>query len=223
MSTLSARLASMRERTATMFKPEIAQLVDRHIAELRNPHGGNHPLQTGAIAPAFSLKDSDGNRISSMELLEHGPLVLSFVHGTWSPFCTAELTALNGAYQSFRRLGASLVVVTPQAAAFVAAYRTEHSIAFPLLIDANADVAEMFGLAYTFPAYLSDVYRKIFKNDLARVNASGTWRLPIPARYVIDAGGAIVSAVANPDYRFRPDPEATLAAVAALTSATCAR
>jgi peroxiredoxin len=60
----------------------------------------------------------------------------------------------------------------------------------------------------------------VFGNDLARVNVAGTWRLPIPARYVIDVSGTIVYAEANPDYRFRPDPEATLAAVATLKPST---
>jgi peroxiredoxin len=220
MPTLSDRLASMREKSATTLKPEISQLIERHIAELRNSHGGNRPLQIGASAPPFSLKDMDGNTVSSTELLRRGPLVVSFFRGTWCPYCNEELKALNDTVESFRRRGASLVVVTPQSARSAAAYRTEHAIAFPMLVDANADVADAFGLAYSFPAYLSDLYRKIFNNDLAQVNASGTWRLPIPARYVIDADGSIVYAEANPDYRYRPDPEATLAAVAALTPAS---
>lgn len=219
MPTLNDRLASMREKVATMLKPEIAQLLERHLDELRNDHAVR-PLKVGDMAPVFSLKDLDGNVVSSVELLARGPLVVSFFRGTWCPFCNEELKALNETWESFRRLGASLVVVTPQSAESASAYRTEHSIAFPMLVDPNADVAEKFGLAYSFPAYLSDLYRNVFGNDLARVNASGTWRLPIPARYLIDVAGTIVYAETNPDYRFRPDPEATLSEVAALTSAS---
>jgi peroxiredoxin len=219
MPTLNDRLASMREKVAAMLKPEIAQLLERHVDELRNDHKVR-PLKVGDTAPVFSLKDLDGNVVSSVELLARGPLVVSFFRGTWCPFCNEELKALNETWESFRRLGASLVVVTPQSAESASAYRTERSIAFPMLVDPNADVAEKFGLAYSFPAYLSDLYRNVFGNDLARVNASGTWRLPIPARYLIDVAGTIVYAETNPDYRFRPEPEATLFEVAALTSAS---
>jgi peroxiredoxin len=222
MTTLSDRLTAMRESATIRLKPEISELIERHLTELRDRRGGIRPLRVGDTAPPFVLKDMDGKAVSSSDLLTHGPVVVSFFRGTWCPFCNAELKALNESRESFRRHGASLVAVTPQSAASADAYRREHAIAFPMLVDTNADVAETFGLAYSFPAYLSDLYRKVFGNDLARVNASGTWRLPIPARYVIDTDGAIVSAEANPDYRFRPDPEATLTEVAALASSACA-
>jgi peroxiredoxin len=208
----------MREKAAKNLKPEVAQLLERHIDELRGPRATNRPLKAGNVMPTFTLQDLDGNRVSSADLIARGPLVVSFYRGTWCPFCDEELKALNDSYESFRRLGASLVAITPQSAGSAAAFRTEHEIAFPLLVDPNADVAERFGLAYSFPAYLSDLYRNVFRNDLASINASGTWRLPIPARYVIDHNGTIVDAEVNPDYRYRPDPEATLAVVAALTS-----
>jgi peroxiredoxin len=219
MPTLNDRLTAMREKSATMLKPEVAHLLERHIDELRSPGATNHPLKVGDAAPAFILKDLDGNVVSSPERLVRGPLVVTFYRGTWCPFCNEELKALNDAYENFRRLGASLVAITPQSAGSASAYRTDHEIAFPILVDPNAEVAERFGLAYSFPAYLNDLYRNVFRNDLARINAAGTWRLPIPARYVIDRNGTIVDAEVNPDYRYRPDPEATLAVIAALTTA----
>jgi peroxiredoxin len=200
-----------------MLKPEVARLLERHISELRSAGATNHPLKAGDLMPAFALQDLDGNRVSSSELIARGPLVVSFYRGTWCPFCNEELKALNDSYEHFRRLGASLVVITPQSAGSASAYRTEHEIAFPMLVDPNAGVAERFGLAYSFPAYLNDLYRNVFRNDLARINAAGTWRLPIPARYVIDRNGTIVDAEVNADYRYRPDPEETLAAITALT------
>ncbi|HTW83356.1 MAG TPA: peroxiredoxin-like family protein [Candidatus Sulfotelmatobacter sp.] len=223
MPTLNDRLAMMREKAATTLKPEVAQLLERHLGELRTDGAANHALTAGDVVPAFALLDLDGNRVSSAELLSKGPLVVSFYRGTWCPFCNEELKALNDSYEHFRHLGASLVVITPQSAASAGAYRAKHDIAFPMLVDPNADVAERFGLAYSFPAYLRDLYRNVFRNDLGRINAAGTWRLPIPARYVIDRNGTIVDAQVNADYRYRPDPEETLAAVAALTPlASCA-
>jgi peroxiredoxin len=218
MSTVSDRLATMREKAATFLKPEVAQLLERHTDERRSPGAKIHPLQAGDTAPVFALKDLDGNLVSSTEFFAKGPLVVSFYRGTWCPFCGEELKALNDSYENLRRLGASLIAVTPQSAASATVYRTDHGIGFPMLVDPNADVAERFGLAYSFPAYFSEFYRDVFVHDLARINAAGTWRLPIPARYVIDRNGMIVDAEINADYRYRPDPEATLAIVVALTT-----
>lgn len=45
---------------------------------------------------------------------------------------------------------------------------------------------------------------------LPEYNGDGSWELPVPARLVVDAGGVIRSADADPDYTRRPEPEATL-------------
>jgi peroxiredoxin len=73
------------------------------------------------------------------------------------------------------------------------------------------------------PPYLSDLYRNVFKNDLGVINAAGRWRLPVPGRFVIDRSGTIIDAEVNADYRYRPDPGATLAVVAAVESSVSAR
>ncbi len=48
---------------------------------------------------------------------------------------------------------------------------------------------------------------------LAVRNGDPSWRLPVPARFVIDPQGIVRSAEADPDYRFRPEPEATVEAL----------
>jgi len=57
------------------------------------------------------------------------------------------------------------------------------------------------------PDYLVDLYRNVFKNDLAVVNGDASWTLPMPARFVIGQDGTILYAEVNPDYMRRPDPE----------------
>ena len=69
----------------------------------------------------------------------------------------------------------------------------------------------MYGLAFTLPDDLRDVYLNTFKNDLAKRNGEPSWQLPMPARFVIDRGGIIRAADVDPDYTVRPEPEATVA------------
>ena len=42
------------------------------------------------------------------------------------------------------------------------------------------------------------------------MNGDGTWRLPIPARIVIDPQGIIRAVDADPDYTRRPEPSQTV-------------
>ena len=81
---------------------------------------------------------------------------------------------------------------------------------FELLRDFGNQVAETYGLVFTLPDDLRALYQK-FGIDLARGNGDGTWRLPVPARFVIDCQGIIRAVDADPDYTRRPEPAATVA------------
>ena len=89
---------------------------------------------------------------------------------------------------------------------------TRHKFTFPILWDEQSLVADAFGLAFTLPDDLSAVYLG-FGNDLAHRNGDPSWRLPVPARFVIDGGGIVRSVEADPDYTYRPEPEATVEAL----------
>lgn len=82
-------------------------------------------------------------------------------------------------------------------------------LAFPILWDEQSRVAEAFGLAFALPDDLREVYRGL-GIDLPLRNGDPSWRLPIPSRFVIDATGIVRSVEADPDYRYRPEPEAAL-------------
>ncbi len=80
---------------------------------------------------------------------------------------------------------------------------------FESLRDFGNQVAEAYGLAFTLPDDLREIYLK-FGIDLAKGNGDGTWRLPIPARFVIDRRGVIRAVDADPDYTRRSEPARTV-------------
>jgi peroxiredoxin len=96
------------------------------------------------------------------------------------------------------------------------------ALPFEMLRDFGNRVAEAYGLAFTLPDDLREIYLK-FGIDLARGNGDGTWRLPIPARFVIDREGIIRSVDADPDYTRRSEPARTLEVLAGLQGALSAK
>jgi len=78
-----------------------------------------------------------------------------------------------------------------------------------MLRDHGNQVSAKYGLVFTLPEDLRAIYLK-FGIDLAAGNGDGTWRLPIPARFVIDRSRTIRSAAADPDYTRRPEPAHTV-------------
>lgn len=85
----------------------------------------------------------------------------------------------------------------------------KQKLTYPILWDENSAVATAFGLAFSLPDDLTTVY-KGFGIDLPVVNGDPSWRLPVPARFVIDTDGIVRSVEADPDYKYRPEPETTL-------------
>jgi peroxiredoxin len=89
---------------------------------------------------------------------------------------------------------------------------SQHALPFPVLSDSGCALAEKFGVAYTVPEYLREYYLSILIN-VPFVNGEASWRLPLPATYVISPAGRVVLAEAHADFRVRPEPEEALAAV----------
>ncbi len=82
-------------------------------------------------------------------------------------------------------------------------------LTYEVLRDFGNRVAEQYGLVFTLPPALQEIYAT-FGIDLAKGNGDGTWRLPIPARFVIDRDGIIRAVDADPDYTRRPEPAKTV-------------
>ena len=88
-------------------------------------------------------------------------------------------------------------------------------LTFEILTDRGNDVAAKFGLRFSLPQYLRDLYAT-FPLDLAKFNGDASWSLPIPARFVIDRRGVIRSVEADPDYTTRPETSETVTALRGL-------
>jgi peroxiredoxin len=216
MESLGNKLEALRK--GAKLRPEIAALMFRHNEELNRKLAEDGVLGIGDRFPGFALRDHQGTLVRSADLLANGPLVVSMFRGTWCSYCDAELQSLNAIYPDVRKLGAELVLISPQSPESAAEYLSAHPVPFRILVDDDAGFAAALGLGYGFPEYLENLYRNVFKIDLLNINAGGLWRLPIPGRFVVDEGEMIVDVEYNPDFRYRPDPADLLALLSEMQS-----
>ena len=105
--------------------------------------------------------------------------------------------------------GSRDLVITPELERYTRALHKKLNLTFDILIDLHLEIAEPFRLVFTLPDYLRDLYNS-FGSTLDRFNDEPDYRLPIPARYVIDEQGSIRAASVNADYTIRPEPAETL-------------
>ena len=120
-----------------------------------------------------------------------------------------ELEALQEIHSEVRSLGAQIVVVTPELERYTRALHKKLNLTFDILTDLHLKTAEKFRLVFTLPDYLRELY-KSWGTTLDRFHDEPEYRLPIPARYVIDKQSIVRAADVNADYTIRSEPSETL-------------
>jgi peroxiredoxin len=208
---LQDQLDEITANTRHLVQPERLAISERAVEELFAAGIEDRILPVGAQAPDFALKDSTGKLVSSRDLLALGALVIKFFRGRWCPYCVTELETWRDLYGKLREQGALMVGITPQTERQSDFMVGQHGLPFPVLSDPGNTVAEKFGLVYTIPEYHRDYYLSILVN-LPFINGDKSWRLPLPATYVIAEDGKVLHAEAHADFRVRPEPEEAIAA-----------
>jgi peroxiredoxin len=214
MSPLQDQLDEITANTRHLVQADRLAVGERAVEELFASGIEEKILPVGALAPPFALKDAAGRTVRSADLLAIGPLVIKFFRGRWCPYCVTELEAWRDLYGTLREREGLLVAIGPQTARQNDFMAGQHGLPFPVLHDPGNLVAEQFGLVYTIPDYHRTYYQSILVN-IPFVNGEPSWRLPIPATYVIAKDRKILFAEAHADFRVRPEPEEALAAALA--------
>ena len=168
-------------------------------------------LRVGEDAPDFD--PATGKQVRLRDLLDHGPVVLSFQRGEWCPYCNLELHTWQGLLGEVTAAGAQLVAISPQRPTNALSLTEKHELAFPILSDVDQTAIRAYRLGYELPAALKDLYANAFGVDLSIQNADGSWTLTVPATYVVDQQHRIRFAFANTDWRVRAEPVDVLASL----------
>jgi peroxiredoxin len=218
---LQDQLDRITQNTRALVQPERLAISEKATADLFNTGIEDRVLKVGAQAPAFILEDAHTHKpVSSADLLALGPLVINFFRGRWDPYCVTELEAWRELQPELRRRNALFVAISPQSTRQNEFALQQHGLSYPLLSDPGAAIAEKFGIAYAIPPEHRRYFQSILVNipfnnaGLSYHNATeASWRLPLPAVFVIDRTNTIVFAEAHADFRVRPEPADVLAAL----------
>jgi peroxiredoxin len=218
-TSLQSQLDSITANTRALVQPERLAVTDTHIADLLNGGIESRILPVGSHAPEFALPDAlTGKLVRSSDLLAVGPVIVNFFRGRWCPYCMTELEAWQSLWPAIRERGALLVAISPQLARQNDFTVQQHHLTFPVLSDAGAAVAARFGITYQVSPEMQRHYRSILINipfingtQTSPTGEDHTWRLPLPATFVIRQDNTIAFAEAHADHRVRPDPQDVLA------------
>jgi peroxiredoxin len=200
LGSLQAELETEVRRINEWFPRGNLKQLTREIEALNHVKVTDSALGVGEKIPSFRLKAQNGRYVSSQQLLQHGPLVISFFHGYWSSLCMIELRDLQRMLHRFQSRGAFVVGISPDSPSNAQRSAAKSGAKFPLLSDKNNSVARKFRLLYQMDAVLPGTF-------------SDPWPLPLVATYVIDRDGKVLHLFVNCDHSKRAEPSALLDAL----------
>jgi Peroxiredoxin len=215
----TVELDQARERyRSRVIPPERLKIMDDATGALVRSGLRSTAVKEGDRVADFTLTDAHGKPVQLQQLLETGPVVVTFYRGGWCPYCNIELRGLQRALPEIKELGASLIAISPQLPDNSLSTEEKNSLTFPVLSDVGNVIARRFGIAFRLPDDLLKTYQD-FDHGLEKKNGrEGALELPMPATYVLNNDGTVISSFVDEDYTKRLDPDAILTTLRKLRS-----
>ena len=208
--SLSEQLRSFAENTR-QERPEFAAAVDRLIDRLRRYGAGDSAPKPGEPMPGFVLPDENGDRVSLDDLLDEGPVAITFHRGHWCPYCRININALAQAQKELAKGEGQIIGIMPDLQKFVAELKKQSNVPFPILSDMDNGYALSLNLTIWVGAELQRMLQD--RVNMPTFQGNSSWMLPIPATFVVGRDGLIRARFIDPDYRKRMTITEMLAAM----------
>jgi len=212
-ASLAERLQAFADAVRELG-PIFQSCVDDLVARLRAHDVGDNSPKPGEKMPDFVLPDERGQLVSLGQLLEKGPVAVTFHRGHWCPYCRINTRALAEAQEQIAAQGGQVAAIMPDRQHFTAELKAQSEAPFPILTDIDNGYALSLNLAF----WVGEEMQKLMCQagwDVAPSQGSDTWLLPIPATFVVGTDGEVKARFVDPDYRKRMTIEDLLAALKA--------
>jgi peroxiredoxin Q/BCP len=101
--------------------------------------------KTGNIAPAFSLKNQDGEKVSLKDFRDKKNVVLYFYPKAMTPGCTVQACGLRDSMKELEERDVVVLGVSPDPVERLPRFIEKQNLNFTLLSDEDHAVAEKYG------------------------------------------------------------------------------
>jgi peroxiredoxin len=173
-------------------------------------------IKAGDTVAPFTVQEVDGERLTLDGLLEKGPLVLVFFRFEGCPACNLALPYYDRNLQpALRKLGATLVALSPQVPERLVEIKRRHALGFQVATDHDNALGRRFGILYE-PDDAAKALARASGKTIGDVTGTGTFELPQPTVVVIGTDRRVHFADVHPDWLKRTEADTVIDAVASL-------
>ncbi|MGB1226691.1 MAG: peroxiredoxin-like family protein [Poseidonibacter sp.] len=215
MSRLIDEIKNYQEAFKKKAPLEIQEIMLKATKKLADESISKNALKVGDTAPDIKLPNAVGKEVSLYYTLEENDFaVVSFYRGVWCSYCNLELKALQEKNDELNSLGAKLIAVSPQSPDASLTTKEKNELAFEVLSDNENVIAKEYGLVFSLAEELRPIYLS-FNIDIPANNDEDSYKLPMPATYVINKNKEIIFSFVNEDYTKRCEPQDVVDAIKA--------
>lgn len=202
MENLAKQIEELNENLAKKLPMEVLEVFGRSIQDLKRRGIEESSIGLGEKFPDFSLPNTNEEMVELKELLKGGKVILAFFRGSWCPYCSLELIALQEHLKKMTDRNATLVAISPQASDYNKELKNNHQLDFELLTDKNNALAKQVGISFGLQDFVIPTYCSL-GIELSEYNANNDNELPLPAVFVIDTNCSISYKFADTNYMNR--------------------
>lgn len=205
MPSLQSAIDEYNAAKQEKMPAEVLMAMARATTELKDTGIENRALRAGDRMPDFTLPNQHGEMRRFADFLADSMVVLNIYRGGWCPYCNFEMKALADALPEIEAAGARLVGMAPEAPDHAQDTASRHDIGIEILSDARNAVSEQLGLVFSLAEELRPIYLGAGL-DIPAYNGDDSFRLPVPATYIVGSDGIIKADFVNADYTQRMEP-----------------
>ena len=102
-------------------------------------------VKIGSVAPAFTLLDQDGNKVSLKQFKGTKNVVLYFYPKAMTPGCTVQACGIRDSKKALAKIDTVVLGVSPDPVAKLGRFIEKQDLNFTLLSDPDHAVTELYG------------------------------------------------------------------------------
>ncbi|GIT22268.1 MAG: peroxiredoxin [Gammaproteobacteria bacterium] len=103
-------------------------------------------LKTGNVAPAFTLQDQNGKKVSLKDFKGKKNVVLYFYPKAMTPGCTVQACGLRDSKKDLAKLNSVALGISPDPVARLKKFDDKEDLNFVLLSDEDHAIADKYGV-----------------------------------------------------------------------------
>lgn len=182
---------------------ETLQAFGASIADLQLKEFGKNS-QEGMLFPSTVVINEEGKEVSIVDKYRGKKVLVSFVRGSWCPFCTVEIAHLISYYEELQEMGIEVIVVSPMQIEALKQWKDEMQMPFTVVQDRSLILSKALGIDFELQDFVQPHYEALGL-DLKVINHTDIAELALPAVYVVDENGIIIFRYMDVNYSERLD------------------